>query len=65
MEDSNAEYFLGRAKVILRSMVQENKREWWEFWVPRWTIDDESLRNDARNLLVDISDWEERRRDVR
>jgi hypothetical protein len=51
-------HLLGRARTILRNMAAENKREWWQFWVPRWTISDEPLRNDARALLQDIEEFE-------
>jgi hypothetical protein len=49
---------MARARVILRNMAQENVREWWEFWVPRWTISDEPLRNDARVLMEEMEEWE-------
>lgn len=48
---TNTEYLLRRARTILANMAQENEREWWQFWKPRWAISDEPLREDAGHLV--------------
>ncbi len=45
---------LFRARSVLWNMAQENHREWWQFWVPRWEISDEPLRGDARIIVEAI-----------
>ncbi len=50
-------YLLIRARTILENMARENDRKWWQFWISRWDINDEPLRNDARNLLPLIKEY--------
>jgi hypothetical protein len=45
--------YLDRALTIIGNLALENDRRWWEFWMPRWAIRDEHLRNDAKNLIED------------
>ncbi len=42
---------LERCRTILGNMAKENDKKWWQFWISRWEISDEPLRNDAKNLL--------------
>jgi hypothetical protein len=56
---SMQDMFFRRAKTILLNMTRENPREWWQFWIPRWTISDEPLRCDAGHLMHAINQWED------
>ncbi len=49
--DSEDVHYLRRAMAILTNMAAERERRWWEFWVGRWAIHDEPLRNDANNFI--------------
>jgi hypothetical protein len=58
MTEIAQDYYLKRACAILENMALKNDRAWYEFWVPRWQIHDEPLRNDAANLLAEIAEYE-------
>lgn len=39
------------ARTVLANMALENERKWYQFWISRWAINHEPLRNDAGNVV--------------
>lgn len=53
---SKEQMVLKRCRTLLANMVAEQDRKWWQFWLSRWAISAEPLRNDARDMLSDIDE---------